>query len=97
MLLTEPRTGVLQRRQQVLPDGPGQTRRTWRVSSHRHVHDAGEGPVYSQLSFRTAVSFYLHRMDAVCCHGLNKPVLFTTQSSVNSEITHSVCVFVTEL
>lgn len=40
----EPGTGVLQRRQPILPDGAGQTGGPWRVSPHRHVHHAGEAP-----------------------------------------------------
>lgn len=38
----EPGTGVLQRQQLLLPDGPGQTGGAWGVSPHRHVHHAGE-------------------------------------------------------
>lgn len=38
----EPGTGVLQRRQPILPDGAGETGGPWRVSPHRHVHHAGE-------------------------------------------------------
>lgn len=42
MCAAEPRAGVLQRRQPLLPDRPGQAGGAWRVPPHRHVHHAGE-------------------------------------------------------
>lgn len=50
LLCTDPRTCILQRWQQILPDGSSQARRTWRVSSHSHVHHTGEDWIQSQYT-----------------------------------------------
>lgn len=84
-LPAEPRAGLLQRRQQILPDRAGQAGRSRRVPSHRHVHHAGESPAFffffssRGLMERTArllraESITLAGLVAVWCHDANRAV-----------------------